>query len=62
MITAMHLTHTGRVWKFGDQINTDLIMPATSFRMSEKERAKMAFSAIRPGWAGRRRRSIVGTG
>ena len=42
---------TGRVWKFGDQINTDLIMPNSSFRLPEKERSRMAFSAIRPGWA-----------
>ena len=44
------LTRTGRVWKFGDQVNTDLIMPASSFHLSEKERNKMAFSAVRPGW------------
>ena len=45
------LVFSGRVWKFGDLINTDLIMPSASFRLSEKDRAKMAFSAIRPGWA-----------
>jgi len=44
------LTRTGRVWKFGDQINTDLIMPGASFRLSEQERNRMAFGAVRPGW------------
>jgi len=51
MTEKTQLIKTGRVWKFGDQINTDLIMPNTSFRLSEAERAKMAFGAIRPGWA-----------
>ncbi len=51
MAEKLELTHTGRVWKFGDQINTDLIMPAWSFRLTEVERNKAAFGAIRPGWA-----------
>ena len=51
MADKLELTHTGRVWKFGDQINTDLILPSWTFRLPEKERNKAAFSAIRPGWA-----------
>ena len=35
MTDKLEIKHTGRVWKFGDQINTDLIMPSASFRLSE---------------------------
>jgi len=41
----------GRVWKFGDNINTDLIFPNTAFRFSPEEQAKLVFSANRPGWS-----------
>jgi 3-isopropylmalate/(R)-2-methylmalate dehydratase small subunit len=41
----------GRVWKFGDDINTDLIFPHTAFRVSPDEQAKLVFSDNRPGWA-----------
>ena len=40
----------GRVWKFGDNINTDLIFPNTAFRTPEAEQYKLTFSANRPGW------------
>jgi len=40
----------GRVWKFGDNINTDLIYPNTAFRAPEAEQYKLTFSANRPGW------------
>jgi 3-isopropylmalate/(R)-2-methylmalate dehydratase small subunit len=42
---------TGRVWKFGDDINTDLIFPHTAFRASPEEQAKLVFSDNRPGWS-----------
>ena len=42
---------TGKVWKFGDDINTDLISPNTAFRATEEEQAKLVFSANRPGWS-----------
>ena len=42
---------TGKVWKFGDDINTDLIFPHTAFRVSEEEQVKLIFSDNRPGWA-----------
>src|SRR5512140_3227565 len=45
------LVHTGRVWKFGDQINTDLIMPSKAFRMPKAEQHTLCFEAVRPGWA-----------
>lgn len=42
---------TGRVWKFGDDINTDLIFPAGAFEVPVEERKNLVFSANRPGWA-----------
>lgn len=50
MTQKMELVHTGRVWKFGDQINTDLIMPASTFRLPKSEHHRFCFEAIRPGW------------
>lgn len=44
------LIREGRVWKFGDHINTDLIFPNRAFRLSEPEQARLVFSANRPGW------------
>ena len=41
---------TGRVWKFGDNINTDLIYPNVALNLSAEERWKWVFSANRPGW------------
>ena len=40
----------GRVWKFGDNINTDLMMPNIAFMMSPEEQRKQVFESIRPGW------------
>jgi 3-isopropylmalate/(R)-2-methylmalate dehydratase small subunit len=45
------LVYTGRVWKFGDLINTDLIMPSKAFRMPRAEQHTLCFEAVRPGWA-----------
>lgn len=44
-------TRTGRVWVFGDNVNTDLIMPNTAFRLPRAEQHKLAFEAVRPGWS-----------
>jgi 3-isopropylmalate/(R)-2-methylmalate dehydratase small subunit len=41
---------SARVWKFGDNINTDLILPITAFLLSPQEQAKFVFKANRPGW------------
>jgi 3-isopropylmalate/(R)-2-methylmalate dehydratase small subunit len=41
----------GRVWVFGDEINTDLIFPHSAFRVSPEEQAKLVFSDNRPGWS-----------
>jgi 3-isopropylmalate/(R)-2-methylmalate dehydratase small subunit len=45
----------GRVWKFGDNINTDLMMPGSEILsrpgISDQEAAKYCMTANRPGWA-----------
>lgn len=38
----------GRVWKFGDDINTDLMLPARID--TEEEQMRAIFAANRPGW------------
>jgi 3-isopropylmalate/(R)-2-methylmalate dehydratase small subunit len=40
----------GRVWKFGDNINTDLMLPGSLAYASEEIQKKAVFSANRPGW------------
>ena len=40
----------GRIWKFGDDINTDLMLPGPLLTASEAEQARAVFSANRPGW------------
>ncbi len=40
----------GRVWKFGDNINTDLMLPGDVHTASEEVQAKHVFAANRPGW------------
>lgn len=40
----------GRVWKFGDNINTDLILPGHVMFLPDAERVKYLFQANRPDW------------
>jgi 3-isopropylmalate/(R)-2-methylmalate dehydratase small subunit len=40
----------GKVWKFDDNINTDLMLPGPLLLMPEEEQKKAVFSANRPGW------------
>jgi 3-isopropylmalate/(R)-2-methylmalate dehydratase small subunit len=40
----------GKVWKFGDNINTDLMLPGFIHSGSEAEQARHVFAANRPGW------------
>lgn len=40
----------GRTWKFGDHINTDLILPGAVMLMPYDEQPKFVFAANRPGW------------
>ena len=39
-----------KVWKFGDNINTDLILPITAHYLTPQEQARVVFQANRPGW------------
>ena len=42
----------GRAWKFGDNVNTDLIIPARYLNSSDKdELARNCFADVRPGFA-----------
>jgi 3-isopropylmalate/(R)-2-methylmalate dehydratase small subunit len=41
---------SGRVWKFGDSINTDMMMPGPALYLPEAERIRYVFQANRPGW------------
>ena len=41
----------GRVWKFGDDINTDLMLPGAVLRKDLAEQMRNVFAANRPGWA-----------
>ena len=50
---ADEMTYTGRVWKFEDNISTDLMMPGSEVlarRLNEEEGAKFCFSTNRPDW------------
>lgn len=42
---------SGRVWIFGSDINTDMILPTAIMYRPAKEQARHVFSATRPGWA-----------
>jgi 3-isopropylmalate/(R)-2-methylmalate dehydratase small subunit len=41
---------TARTWKFGDNINTDLILPNVAFYLTAQEQLGYIFRANRPGW------------
>lgn len=41
----------GRVWKFGDDISTDLMLPHGAMRVPEAERPGYCMQANRPDWA-----------
>jgi 3-isopropylmalate/(R)-2-methylmalate dehydratase small subunit len=41
----------GKVWKFGDNINTDMMMPNIARTLPEDEQKKLCFENIRPGWS-----------
>jgi 3-isopropylmalate/(R)-2-methylmalate dehydratase small subunit len=46
----MILTITGRVWVFGDDLNTDAMYPAFAMKMDPPEAARHIFYEVRPGW------------
>ena len=41
---------SGRVWKFGDNINTDLMLPGPYLYRSPEQQARAVFMNNRPGW------------
>src|ERR1700678_1341811 len=41
---------SGRVWKFGDSISTDLMLPGPALILSAPEQTRGVFQANRPGW------------
>lgn len=43
--------YTGRVWVFGDDINTDLMYPHICYTLPEEKRPLYTMWANRPGWA-----------
>ena len=43
-------TFSGKVWKFGHDINTDLAIPNFAVLMPVEEQLQHCFSANRPGW------------
>ncbi len=46
----MASTFTGKVWKFGDDINTDLVIPNFAVMWTVEDQVPHCFSANRPGW------------
>jgi 3-isopropylmalate/(R)-2-methylmalate dehydratase small subunit len=41
---------TGRVWVFGDSLNTDAMYPAFAMKMDVPEASRHVFYEVRPGW------------
>lgn len=41
---------TGKVWVFGDNLNTDDMYPAFAMKLDPPEAAKHVFYEVRPGW------------
>jgi 3-isopropylmalate/(R)-2-methylmalate dehydratase small subunit len=41
---------TGKVWKFGDDIDTDLVIPNFAVLLPRTEQPQYCFNANRPGW------------
>jgi 3-isopropylmalate/(R)-2-methylmalate dehydratase small subunit len=46
----MTLRFGGKVWVFGDDLNTDAMYPAFAMKMDPPEAAKHIFYQVRPGW------------
>ncbi|KAA1251033.1 3-isopropylmalate dehydratase [Mycobacterium simiae] len=41
---------SGKVWVFGDDLNTDAMYPAFAMKMDAPQAARHIFYALRPGW------------
>ena len=46
----MGLTMSGKVWVFGNDLNTDAMYPAFAMKLDPPEAAKHIFYEVRPGW------------
>jgi 3-isopropylmalate/(R)-2-methylmalate dehydratase small subunit len=46
----MTLQFGGRVWVFGDNLNTDDMYPAFAMKLDPPEAARHVFYQVRPGW------------
>jgi 3-isopropylmalate/(R)-2-methylmalate dehydratase small subunit len=46
----MSVAITGRVWVFGDSLNTDAMYPAFAMKMDPPEAARHIFYEVRPEW------------
>jgi 3-isopropylmalate/(R)-2-methylmalate dehydratase small subunit len=44
------VTISGRVWVFGDGLNTDAMYPGFAMKLDRAEAAKHVFYEVRPGW------------
>jgi 3-isopropylmalate/(R)-2-methylmalate dehydratase small subunit len=50
MSSHSDVSGVGRVWKFGDNIDTDLMQPGHALVGNIEEEARYVFEANRPGW------------
>jgi 3-isopropylmalate/(R)-2-methylmalate dehydratase small subunit len=46
----MNTTISGRVWVFGDSVDTDAMYPAFAMKLDVPEASRHVFYQIRPGW------------
>ena len=44
------MNFSGKVWVFGDGLNTDAMYPGFAMKMDPAEAAKHIFYEVRPGW------------
>src|SRR5260370_23510714 len=49
-MTISSLKFRGKLWVFGDNLNTDAMYPAFAMKMDPPEAAKRIFYEVRPGW------------
>lgn len=40
----------GRVWRFGDDLDTDVMFPGRAMKLTTDEATRLLFDAVRPGW------------
>jgi 3-isopropylmalate/(R)-2-methylmalate dehydratase small subunit len=52
-------TIAGKVWLFGDDVNTDVMMPGAVLYGSEEAQTRALFAGTRPGWIDEVRRGDI---